>query len=391
MDVDVLALTADGGNNDVGRVAASDITGVSSHDLHRPPRLVKPEYYLDENGEKKDSIIALPVELVKVLFRDEFKCPICLGTLDKTWTVAACLHRFCAECLHRSLRSDLGPKSHHECPSCRAKMASRRASKPDTNFDILIHQFTTNGRLVPVDSLVVANETPAASTASATAAEGKAAKEAMAIQDVLKFDDNLDLEHYRRVHREKVEQFKGQSQANKKRFYSSGESNYSSFPSSSSSSSSSISLSKKPRVPPQQLTTNLQADKINMEPTVNVSIFPCPKWKETDRPSFCGHMPINPALREDGLLMLKKPYLRVPPQLRIVDLKQFLKMKYLLSDDQLDCLQVIAHHQEKDGGDGALVLLVTILDDQLVLKDVASKFWDGLGEFTLFFRIMRTN
>ena len=128
-----------------------------------------------------------------------------------------------------------------------------------------------------------------------------------------------------------------------------------------------------------------------MEPTVNVSIFPCPKWKESDGPSFWSRMPSNPALRDDGLLLLKKPYLRVPPQLRIVDLKQFLKMKYLLSDEQLDGLQIIVNHQEKDGGDGALVLVVAILDDQLLLKDVASKFWDGLGEFTLFFRIVRSN
>lgn len=388
MDVDELALMTDGENNDGSRVPFSDIQGVSPHELFRPPRIVKPEYYLDENGEKKDSIISLPVELIKVLFRDEFKCPICLGTLDKTWTVAACLHRFCAECLHRSLRSDLGPKSHHECPSCRAKMASRRASKPDNNFDVLIHQFTFNGRLVPADSLVVTDETPTTSSTvvGALGDARQAGSDAKVIQDVLKFDDILDLEHYRRVHREKVEQFKGQSQANKKRFYSSGETSYSSLP-----STASVALSKKPRVPPQQLTSNLQADKINMEPTVNVSIFPCPKWKESDGPSLWSHMPSNPALRDDGLLLLKKPYLRVPPQLRIVDLKQFLKMKYLLSDEQLDGLQIIVNHQEKDGGDGALVLVVAILDDQLLLKDVASKFWDGLGEFTLFFRIVRSN
>ena len=97
MDVDELALMTVGENNDGSRVPFSDIQGVSPHELYRPPRIVKPEYYLDENGEKKDSIISLPVELIKVLFRDEFKCPICLGTLDKTWTVAACIHRFCAE------------------------------------------------------------------------------------------------------------------------------------------------------------------------------------------------------------------------------------------------------------------------------------------------------
>jgi hypothetical protein len=70
---------------------------------------------------------------------DEIKCSICLGILEKTWTVTACLHRFCSDCLHRSLRVQLGSqKIHHECPLCRAKLASRRSSKPDPKFDTLI-------------------------------------------------------------------------------------------------------------------------------------------------------------------------------------------------------------------------------------------------------------
>lgn len=31
-----------------------------------------------------------------------------LGVLEKTWTVTACLHRFCSNCLHKSLRMQLG-------------------------------------------------------------------------------------------------------------------------------------------------------------------------------------------------------------------------------------------------------------------------------------------
>jgi hypothetical protein len=41
---------------------------------------------------------------------------------------------------------ELGPKSHHECPSCRAKLASRRASKPDMKYDSLIRLILAKGR-----------------------------------------------------------------------------------------------------------------------------------------------------------------------------------------------------------------------------------------------------
>eukprot|EP01036_Dinobryon_divergens_P035658 gene35658-46253_t len=411
MDVDELALMTVGENNDGSRVPFSDIQGVSPHELFRPPRIVKPEYYLDENGEKKDSIISLPVELIKILRRVPAQEPS-----------------------KRSRTKVL--------PSCRAKMASRRAN----NFGMLIHQFAFNGRLVPADFLVVTDETPTTSStvAGAVGDARQAGSDAKVIQVNLAADmtnlsvlhmasngltgsipalpsyfnlTSLDLSfnamrnsipstlqswrlltylnlqnnrftgeindigalnyayspsdsgvtlylwvnrlsgmtfwiwntHYRRVHREKVEQCKGQqSQANKKRFYS-------------KAAGSAAAADQR---------SNLQADKINMEPTVNVSIFPCPKWKESDGPSFWSRMPSNPALRDDGLLLLKKPYLRVPPQLRIVDLKQFFKMKYLLSDEQLDGLQIIVNHHGEGGA------LVAILDDPPASS----------GTDTLFFR-----
>jgi aspartyl-tRNA synthetase len=38
---------------------------------------------------------------------------------------------------------ELGPRTHHECPACRAKLASRRDSKPDLKFDILIKKLSS--------------------------------------------------------------------------------------------------------------------------------------------------------------------------------------------------------------------------------------------------------
>ena len=69
---------------------------------------------------------------------EELKCGICLGTISNPLTVIPCIHRFCSECLQRSLRVGFETKTTHSCPLCRVKMVSRRASKPDPTFDALI-------------------------------------------------------------------------------------------------------------------------------------------------------------------------------------------------------------------------------------------------------------
>ncbi|XP_024529869.1 putative E3 ubiquitin-protein ligase RING1a [Selaginella moellendorffii] len=65
--------------------------------------------------------------------RKEMQCPICLGIIRKTRTVMECLHRFCRECIDKSMR--LG---NNECPACRTHCASRRSLRDDPNFDSLI-------------------------------------------------------------------------------------------------------------------------------------------------------------------------------------------------------------------------------------------------------------
>ncbi|XP_020589446.1 putative E3 ubiquitin-protein ligase RING1a isoform X2 [Phalaenopsis equestris] len=72
--------------------------------------------------------------LVKLMdIRKEVQCPICLGIIRKTRTVMECLHRFCRECIDKSMR--LG---NNECPACRTHCASRRSLRDDPNFDALI-------------------------------------------------------------------------------------------------------------------------------------------------------------------------------------------------------------------------------------------------------------
>ncbi|KAF3607228.1 hypothetical protein DY000_02044304 [Brassica cretica] len=65
--------------------------------------------------------------------RTYVQCPICLGIIRKTRTFMECLHRFCQECIDKSMRF-----GNHECPACRKHVASRRSLRPDPKFDAFI-------------------------------------------------------------------------------------------------------------------------------------------------------------------------------------------------------------------------------------------------------------
>ncbi|KAG0577489.1 hypothetical protein KC19_5G160200 [Ceratodon purpureus] len=80
------------------------------------------------NGDDKDYITVCRSDI-----RKEMQCPICLGIIRKTRTVMECLHRFCRECIDKSMR--LG---NNECPACRTHCASRRSLRDDPNFDALV-------------------------------------------------------------------------------------------------------------------------------------------------------------------------------------------------------------------------------------------------------------
>jgi hypothetical protein len=76
--------------------------------------------------------------LVRVL-NAELTCPICLGIIRQTEVVMECLHRFCGDCIQRSLRV-----GKNECPSCRIHIPSKRSLRRDTNFDALIAKIYPN-------------------------------------------------------------------------------------------------------------------------------------------------------------------------------------------------------------------------------------------------------
>ncbi|KAK2436607.1 RING 1B [Trifolium repens] len=83
----------------------------------------------EENEDEDEEFVAVKLSDV----RKEVQCPICLGIIRKTRTVMECLHRFCRECIDKSMR--LG---NNECPACRTHCASRRSLRDDPNFDTLI-------------------------------------------------------------------------------------------------------------------------------------------------------------------------------------------------------------------------------------------------------------
>ncbi len=65
--------------------------------------------------------------------KQDLTCPICLGLLRNTYTTMECMHRFCQDCIVRSLSS-----SSKECPSCRERLPSKRNLRPDSFYDSLV-------------------------------------------------------------------------------------------------------------------------------------------------------------------------------------------------------------------------------------------------------------
>ena len=102
------------------------VDGLTLYDIHRKPRNVVGHNAVEG---RTCTMVKLPIGKVK----SEFHCPVCLKLMKKTTIVMECLHRFCAECIEKCLR--IGMK---ECPSCRVHIPSRRSTRHDVSFDILI-------------------------------------------------------------------------------------------------------------------------------------------------------------------------------------------------------------------------------------------------------------
>jgi Zinc finger, C3HC4 type (RING finger) len=169
----------------------------SIHSTMYPVRPVLPEVMMLDSGVEQVCFLEYPN--AHEMFIDELKCPICLDVIEKTYTVDSCLHRFCGECLHRSLRTDLGPKEHHECPSCRAKMPSKRSSKADPLYDVVVSRLQRGGGAGPYLS---------GSSSSATGAAAAPAGHVPAPAARTTSSAALTLAAYRKAHAQNIAKFR---------------------------------------------------------------------------------------------------------------------------------------------------------------------------------------
>lgn len=96
------------------------------YDMYRQPRAP-----VTDAGASK----TLPVRVLNA----DLTCPICLGIIRQTTVVMECLHRFCRDCIQKSLRL-----TNKECPSCRIHIPSKRSLRDDLNFDALIQKIYPN-------------------------------------------------------------------------------------------------------------------------------------------------------------------------------------------------------------------------------------------------------
>ncbi|WVZ26698.1 hypothetical protein V8G54_005242 [Vigna mungo] len=64
---------------------------------------------------------------------EDLQCPICLGVIRKTKIVMECLHRFCGECIEKSIRL-----CKNECPVCREHYPGGCTLGDDRHYDHLI-------------------------------------------------------------------------------------------------------------------------------------------------------------------------------------------------------------------------------------------------------------
>lgn len=180
----------------------NDVTnyGLTDFEIHRKIRKLLPESVRDENSTEQTDAVVL-INNNPLYFSHETQCSICLGTLEKTWTIMACLHRFCFECIHRSLRMELGSNSSKECPLCRVKLASRRASRADTMFDSLIKTLKCGKNKII---------SPRTKQLQSVKKEKQTVIEPPKKFKIEDEKDNIDIAFYRKAHQDNIEKFKKQ-------------------------------------------------------------------------------------------------------------------------------------------------------------------------------------
>ncbi|KFH13096.1 zinc finger, C3HC4 type (RING finger) domain-containing protein [Toxoplasma gondii VAND] len=123
-----------------------------------------------------ESLLSKQTTLGESELRCDLSCPICMGIFQNVVVVKDCLHRFCADCIEKCVRTGL-----RECPQCRIHVASRRALRPDPIFERILNKLfpdvsafeAKNAELITLSNLRM--RTPAARfLPAASPAEGDA-------------------------------------------------------------------------------------------------------------------------------------------------------------------------------------------------------------------------
>ena len=98
----------------------------------------------EENGNTTEE---QPIQqrLEDQTFYQDFECAICLDILSNPYIIPECCHRFCCDCIHKSIKA-----GNKECPTCRVHIVSKRSLRRDELFGKMLH------RLLKVESEVKA-------------------------------------------------------------------------------------------------------------------------------------------------------------------------------------------------------------------------------------------
>jgi E3 ubiquitin-protein ligase RNF1/2 len=242
---------------------------------------------------KKTPTLSLPRSVIEDIVAEELKCPICWGTIDHTFTVTTCLHRFCSECLQRSLRVELsGQKNSHDCPACRAKMASRRDARQDQPFDDLIYLMTGLIGVPPGSNPTGGGNTPGGGLSSspnrelkrrrsgASAIEGGEGEtgEGAGDEELI-----IDLDMYRKLHQEKTEELKQRS----KDLVASGKVWSGSDAYTPGSSSGGTAAKKARSSSANKESTGFRAQSQSVGPRICLSLMPSPEVSDLFLLSIC--------------------------------------------------------------------------------------------------------
>eukprot|EP01032_Pedospumella_encystans_P009885 gene9885-11600_t len=249
---------------------------------------------------------------------------------------------------------ELGPKMHHECPSCRAKLASRRASKPDSKFDRLVQIFSGTKRS--------ADEMSESAAGRSSAQKGSASS-----------SGGVDLKKYRDMHKQNVIKFKEKQ----KQLNGTGRNNTSS----SSRKAMNAAYSgfegtgnKKGAAAAKAAASAAAA--ASAQNKVWLKLQPPPEWSpETSLQNVKYDVSALKAT-DRGKVELSHPYLRVPPYKTILSLKAYLMQKFNCTGEAVS-VDILGNFKNK----------LTVLDDALSVLDMTTKNWDARSELILYFKL----